>query len=148
VQLGLDRDILPVGGADKDLAAATLDNVRNFHYLRNSDKTATMPTSFAQSSTITAKGQTTIPKAVRDALGLNSGDRISFEIGADGVSVNKMEEEQDPVALAFLDFLARDMQANPDKIRPFSSGLLQRAAALTRDMVVDVDEELVGKVAL
>jgi antitoxin PrlF len=107
-----------------------------------------MPTSFAQSSTITAKGQTTIPKAVRDALGLNSGDRISFEIGANGVSVIKMEDEQDPVALAFLDFLARDMHANPGIIRPFSNELLQTAAALTRDMVVDINEELVGEVAL
>lgn len=29
-------------------------------------------------ATITSKGQVTIPKAVRDALGLQTGDRIDF----------------------------------------------------------------------
>ncbi len=34
--------------------------------------------------TITAKGQITIPKAVRDTLKLNTGDRIEFVFGDDG----------------------------------------------------------------
>lgn len=34
----------------------------------------------ASSSTITSKGQTTIPKAVRDRLGLKPGDRVEFII--------------------------------------------------------------------
>jgi AbrB family looped-hinge helix DNA binding protein len=36
------------------------------------------------SSTITAKGQTTIPKKVRDRLGLRPGSRLDFELLADG----------------------------------------------------------------
>jgi antitoxin PrlF len=35
-------------------------------------------------SAITAKGQTTIPKAVRDHLGLKPGDRVKFFIHPDG----------------------------------------------------------------
>lgn len=36
-------------------------------------------------STMTTRGQTTIPKAVRDALGLRVGDRVSYTI-RDGVA--------------------------------------------------------------
>ena len=35
-------------------------------------------------ATITSKGQTTIPKEVRDALGLHAGDKIVFVVDADG----------------------------------------------------------------
>lgn len=36
------------------------------------------------SGTVTSKGQITIPKAVRDDLGLVSGSRVSFERTPDG----------------------------------------------------------------
>jgi antitoxin PrlF len=35
-------------------------------------------------STLTSKGQTTIPKDIRDSLGLKSGDRITFTVMPDG----------------------------------------------------------------
>jgi antitoxin PrlF len=35
-------------------------------------------------SAITAKGQTTIPKAIRDHLGLSAGDRVKFFLHPDG----------------------------------------------------------------
>ncbi len=36
-------------------------------------------------ATLTSKGQLTIPKEVRERLGLRSGDRISFEFEEDSV---------------------------------------------------------------
>ena len=36
------------------------------------------------STTVTSKGQVTIPKRVRDLLGIGPGSRIDFERGADG----------------------------------------------------------------
>lgn len=35
-------------------------------------------------ATLTSKGQTTIPKDVREFLGLNTGDKLDFVIEADG----------------------------------------------------------------
>ncbi len=35
-------------------------------------------------SGITSKGQTTLPKAVREALGVETGDRVRYAIMADG----------------------------------------------------------------
>jgi antitoxin PrlF len=35
-------------------------------------------------ATLTSKGQITIPKEVRDHLGVEPGDRISFSIGSEG----------------------------------------------------------------
>ena len=37
------------------------------------------------SATVTTKGQITIPKEVRDALGLETGDRVEFVESAPGV---------------------------------------------------------------
>ncbi len=36
-------------------------------------------------ATVTTKGQITIPKPVRDAVGLATGDRVSFVVREDGV---------------------------------------------------------------
>jgi antitoxin PrlF len=36
-------------------------------------------------ATMTSKGQITIPKEVRDTLGLQAGHRMSFEVREDGV---------------------------------------------------------------
>jgi len=35
-------------------------------------------------STVTSKGQITMPKAIRDRLGLQTGDRVEFRITARG----------------------------------------------------------------
>jgi antitoxin PrlF len=35
-------------------------------------------------ATITSKGQITLPKAVREHLGLDTGDRVDFVLAADG----------------------------------------------------------------
>jgi len=36
-------------------------------------------------ATVTSKGQVTIPKAVRDTLGIGAGDRVAFVVRDDGV---------------------------------------------------------------
>ncbi|HUO85424.1 MAG TPA: type II toxin-antitoxin system PrlF family antitoxin [Thermoanaerobaculia bacterium] len=42
-------------------------------------------------ATMTSKGQVTVPKEIRDHLGLESGDRLSFEIREGGEVVIEAE---------------------------------------------------------
>ncbi|HEX9637372.1 MAG TPA: AbrB/MazE/SpoVT family DNA-binding domain-containing protein [Acidobacteriota bacterium] len=49
-------------------------------------------------ATVTSKGQITIPKPIRDALELNSGDQVAFQLRDDGV-VEMVAETVDPLAL-------------------------------------------------
>jgi antitoxin PrlF len=49
-------------------------------------------------STMTTKGQVTIPKVVRDALGVRSGDRVAFYVHANG-SVTVQAETVDLLSL-------------------------------------------------
>jgi len=43
------------------------------------------------STTLTSKGQVTIPKAVREELGLKEGDRVAFRVLEDGTVVVEPE---------------------------------------------------------
>ncbi|GJE60083.1 type II toxin-antitoxin system PrlF family antitoxin [Methylobacterium trifolii] len=100
-------------------------------------------------SRITAKGQTTVPKAVRQALGVSYGGEITYVVDEGGrVSLLGTDDEADPVIDGFLTFLAQDMTRNPSRITAFPAGLAERMAALTTGMTVDLDEEIDGGVTL
>ena len=101
-------------------------------------------------STITAKGQTTIPKSVRRALGVDYGGRIGFRVDAKrGVTVFRAEdEEEDPAIGSFLAFLAKDIERRPEALKPLSPALVNRIEALTKDISVDLDEAIDGDVDL
>ncbi len=44
-------------------------------------------------STLTSKGQTTIPKAIRDRLGMQPGDRMTFTLMADGTVLVRLKRK-------------------------------------------------------
>ncbi len=50
--------------------------------------------------TITAKGQTTVPKAIRQALGVGYGGRIAFRVDGDRVTVHALLEDDTSDRLA------------------------------------------------
>ena len=59
-------------------------------------------------ATMTAKGQITLPKTVRQALGVDVGAKVAFEFHEDGqIVVSRADaEHEDPAIGAFLDLLA------------------------------------------
>ena len=46
-------------------------------------------------SKVTARGQTTIPKSIREAAGLYAGDVLAFETDGDHVVFRKVARERD-----------------------------------------------------
>jgi antitoxin PrlF len=99
-------------------------------------------------STITAKGQTTVPRAVRRALGVDYGGRIAFRVSERGVTVCRADTDEDPAIETFLGFLAGDIKAHPQAIKALSPDLAARIVSLTGDMAVNLDDEIDGDVAL
>jgi antitoxin PrlF len=45
-------------------------------------------------ATLTSKGQTTIPKPIRDSLGMKTGDKITFTLMPDGVVVMRVKNKR------------------------------------------------------
>ena len=44
-------------------------------------------------TTLTSKGQTTIPKQIRDGLDMKTGDRITFTLMPDGIVVMRVKNK-------------------------------------------------------
>jgi antitoxin PrlF len=101
-------------------------------------------------ATVTAKGQTTLPKAVRQALSVGPGDKIAYEIDPAGhVVVSRADSEvDDPVLTAFLGFIAQDMAANPQNLALLPADLLERIDALVGQTDIDLNDAIEGDIAL
>ena len=102
--------------------------------------------------TITAKGQTTVPKAVRQALGVGYGGRIAFRVARGRVTVHALPEtnDADPALAPFLALLEGDLASRPaEAVRPLPEALAGRLEALTVEIgKVDLDAAIEGEVSL
>ncbi|MFM8511430.1 MAG: type II toxin-antitoxin system PrlF family antitoxin [Betaproteobacteria bacterium] len=104
-----------------------------------------MFTTLEAESTLTDRYQTTVPETVRRALRLNKRDKLQYLIRPSGeVVLTRAHSAQgeDPALLPFLDLLAHDMAAHPERLRPLSEGLAQRVRGLVRDTNVDLNAPL------
>src|ERR1039458_5971074 len=97
-------------------------------------------------ATITERGQTTVPVAIRKMLNLGKRGHVVFRGLADGTVViakkNSVDVDGDPVIGKFLSFLASDMADQPRRIRPVSRNFLDRGKALVKGVKVDLDSAL------
>ena len=70
------------------------------------------------SSTLTSKGQITIPRAVRDRLGLREGDRVVFQFDEHG-NLLLRQETQSPLGRlpGLLKHLAKDRPVTAEEMK-------------------------------
>ncbi len=98
-------------------------------------------------ATITSKGQITLPRPIRQALGVDAGSKVAFDLRDGQVVVTRADpEHEDPVIGAFLGLLEADiragrhLQALPDE--------LAQAMLANAGHTLNLDEEIDGDVAL
>jgi antitoxin PrlF len=107
-----------------------------------------MTTILEETRRITAKGQTTVPKAVRQALGVDYGGMIAYRIEDGRVTVrNPAAEHRDPALAAFLRLIEKDIAAGRN-LRELPSGIAAAMRRALKEVRVKLDETLDGEVAL
>lgn len=107
-----------------------------------------MATIIEEIRTITAKGQTTVPKAVRQALGVDFGGKIAYRIEGGGVTVHNPEAgHRDPALAAFLRLIEKDIAAGRN-LRNLPAGVAATMRRAIKEVRVDLDEMLEGDVPL
>jgi antitoxin PrlF len=105
------------------------------------------PSTPCSESTLTDRYQTTVPDPVRKVLGLHKRDRIAYTIESDGrVTISRAEDaNNDPLLGQFLNFLATDIQHNPQQIRSINSDLVDRIQSLVVNVDLDLDAPLAAE---
>lgn len=106
---------------------------------------STVPAALEAESTLTDRYQTTVPEAVRLALGLGKRDKIRYTIRPNGEVVLTRAAEfpgDDPVLGRFLIFLARDLANHPERLQAVDTDLIRRLRLLTENAEVNLDSVL------
>ena len=106
-----------------------------------------MPT-LHETATITAKGQLTLPKRIRQALGVGYGGKVAFDMRKGQVVVTRADSagHDDPAITAFLGMLERDMRAGKH-LRALPNKLAQVMLA-NAGRAVNLNDAIEGEVAL
>lgn len=101
-----------------------------------------------QVATITSKGQITLPKPIRQALGVDSGGKVAFDFNGKSITVSRAEthEHTDPAISGFLALLERDIETGKN-VTALPAGLA-RSLQQARKHPVDLNEEIEGDVSL
>lgn len=95
-------------------------------------------------STVTERGQTTVPAPVRKALSAGPADKLAWHIGEGQITVTAVrdEEHEDPALEPFLALLEHDIAAHPERLISLDPDLFESISKLTKDVEVDLDAPL------
>jgi len=101
-----------------------------------------------ETATLTSKGQITLPKPIRQALGVDVGGKVAFDLSNDGqIRVSRFDaEHEDPAIGAFLNLLARDIETG-QHIRALPQDLVH-ALLEQAGYAVNLDDPITGDVVL
>jgi antitoxin PrlF len=125
--------------------AFALEDAREFPYIYGRHQEAAM-LEIHEIATLTSKGQITLPKSIRQTLGVNLGGRVAFDLRGGEVVVTRAEEHEDPAIGAFLNLLEADIRAGRH-IPPLPDDLA-RAMLTSAGHAANLDEDIVGEVVL
>ena len=97
-------------------------------------------------ATLTSKGQITIPKSIRQALGVDAGGKLAFDFTGDSIIVTRVNEEyhEDPAITGFLALLEKDISAGqhittlPDDLARSMLAALGKRVELSADIDGDI----------
>ena len=82
-------------------------------------------------ATLTSKGQITIPKNVRQILGLNTGSKVLFDIKDNNIvtlMIAESNQNNDPALQSFLDILEDDI-AKGKNLSSFHQEIVQTSSS-------------------
>lgn len=82
-------------------------------------------------ATVTSKGQVTVPKAVRESLGIEKGDRIVFALQPDGTV--RVSAEKPPPPTRILGLLERYRRRRTVSIEAMDAAVRRRAVRRPRE---------------
>ena len=101
-----------------------------------------------ETATVSSKGQITLPKSIRNALGVTSGSKLSFELRGDQIVVRRLttDTHEDPAIAGFLNLIEKDLREGKH-FRELPEHLQNSMHAML-DVPVDLDEEINGEVDL
>lgn len=99
-------------------------------------------------ATLTSKGQITLPKPIRQALGVDYGGKVAFDLRGSQVVVTRVEESDhdDPAIGGFLALLESGVRSGK-YLTTLPDDLVQAMLA-TLVRPVDLDADIEGDVAL
>ena len=99
-------------------------------------------------ATVTSKGQITLPKPIRQALGIRIGGKVAFDQRGSEIVVTRADdvEHTDPAIEAFLSLLEHDIKSG--KHLTTLPGDMVQAMLANLNHLVDLDEEILGDVIL
>ncbi|QDQ26884.1 AbrB/MazE/SpoVT family DNA-binding domain-containing protein [Chitinimonas arctica] len=98
-------------------------------------------------ATLTSKGQITLPKSIRQALGVDTGSKVAFDLRDGEVVVTRADAgHEDPAIGEFLALLEADIRAGRN-VQSLPEDLVLAMLA-NASHAVNLDEDIDGEVAL